>query len=103
MKHPKNATTIKCDLYSDSAKVVDKSIDAAYVFHGIMSAGSEANFDLGMPVNVDATKALQTIRRVGPGMRVIYASSQAVYGQQLPEIVNEVSYLHHRAPAALRN
>lgn len=94
-KHPHNAKAIKCDLYEDSAKVVDKSLDAAYVFHGIMSAGSEANFDLGMRVNVDATKALlETIRKVKPGMRVIYASSQAVYGPPFPEIVNESVFPH---------
>jgi nucleoside-diphosphate-sugar epimerase len=94
-KHPHNAKAIKCDLYEDSAKVVDKSLDAAYVFHGIMSAGSEANFDLGMRVNVDATKALlETIRKVKPGMRVIYASSQAVYGPPFPEIVDESVFPH---------
>jgi nucleoside-diphosphate-sugar epimerase len=54
-------------------------MDAAFVSHGIMSAGSEANFDLGMSVNVDSTRSLlEAIRHTRPGMRVIYASSQAV-------------------------
>ena len=88
--NPKHARTIKADLFTDSAKVITPDLDAAYIFHGIMSAGSEANFDLGMRVNVDATRALlETIRHTRPGLRVIYASSQAVYGQPLPEVVNE--------------
>lgn len=89
-KHPQNAKTIKADLCEDPSKVVDKSLDAAFIFHGIMSAGSEANFDFGMRVNVDATRSvLEAIRHTRPGIRVIYASSQAVYGQPLPDVVTE--------------
>jgi nucleoside-diphosphate-sugar epimerase len=89
-KYPENAKTLKADLQADAGKVVDKSMDAAFVFHGIMSAGSEANFDLGMSVNVDATRSLlEAIRNIRPGMRVIYASSQAVYGEPLPQLVTE--------------
>jgi nucleoside-diphosphate-sugar epimerase len=89
-KYPQNAKTLNADLQADASKVVDESLDAAFVFHGIMSAGSEANFDLGMSVNVDATRSLlEAIRHNRPGMRVIYASSQAVYGQPLPEVVTE--------------
>jgi len=89
-KNPQNVQTLQVDLCTDANSVVDASLDAAYIFHGIMSAGSEANFDLGMRVNVDATRALlEAIRHTRPGLRVIYASSQAVYGQPLPEVVNE--------------
>ncbi|GAB1216119.1 hypothetical protein ATERTT37_005324 [Aspergillus terreus] len=70
--------------------VVDPSLDVVYAFHGIMSSGSEANFDLGMSVNVDATRnLLEALRRTCPGVRVIYSSSQAVYGQPLPEVVDD--------------
>jgi nucleoside-diphosphate-sugar epimerase len=93
--HPKNAQTIKCDLHTSSAQVVSSSLDAAYIFHGIMSAGSESNFDLGMRVNVDATRALlETIRTTCPGLRVIYASSQAVYGPPFPDVVDESVFPH---------
>lgn len=55
-----------------------------------MSSGSEADFDLGMRVNVDATRnLLEMLRRTCPGVRVIYSSSQAVYGQPLPEVVDD--------------
>jgi nucleoside-diphosphate-sugar epimerase len=60
--------------------VVIEDIEAVYVFHGIMSSGAEADFELGMKANFDATRTLlETSRKTCPGTRVIYASSQAVY------------------------
>lgn len=91
VKYPQNAKTLRADLYSAAESVVEKNLDAVYVFHGIMSAGSEADFELGMRVNIDATRSLlKAIRNTGrPGIRVIYASSQAVYGRPFPEVVDE--------------
>ena len=43
-----------------------------------------------MRVNFDATRAvLDTLRAVKPGIRVIYTSSQAVYGGIVPSPVTE--------------
>lgn len=90
VKYPQNAKTIKADLMNGADAVVDKSLDAVYAFHGIMSSGAEADFDLGMRVNVDATRTLfEALRKTCPGVRVIYSSSQAVYGQPLPEVVTD--------------
>lgn len=90
VRYPQNATAVKADLLTGAKDVVDSSLDAVYAFHGIMSSGSEANFDLGMSVNVDATRnLLEALRQTCPGVRVIYASSQAVYGQPLPEVVTD--------------
>lgn len=41
------ARAVKADLVGESSSVVDSSLDAAFLFHGIMSSGSEADFDLG--------------------------------------------------------
>ncbi|KAJ6166865.1 hypothetical protein N7470_002312 [Penicillium chermesinum] len=88
--YPQNATTVKADLLSAAKEIIDSSIDAVYAFHGIMSSGSEANFELGMSVNVDATRnLLEALRHTCPGVRVIYSSSQAVYGQPLPAVVTD--------------
>lgn len=88
-KNPQNATCIKADLLADRS-VITPDLDAAYLFHGIMSAGSEANYDLGMSVNLECTRLLlETIRKVRPGLRVIYSSSGAVYGRPLPDPINE--------------
>lgn len=90
VKYPENAKSVKADLVTDASSAVDKSLDAVFIFHGIMSSGAEANFDLGMAVNIDATKnLLEALRKGCPGVRVIYASSQAVYGQPLPRVVDD--------------
>ncbi|KAJ5333625.1 uncharacterized protein N7506_007408 [Penicillium brevicompactum] len=90
VRYPNNATTTKADLLNSAKDVVDASLDAVYAFHGIMSSGSEANFDLGMSVNIDATRnLLDALRHTCPGVRLIYSSSQAVYGQPLPEVVTD--------------
>jgi nucleoside-diphosphate-sugar epimerase len=93
-KHPSHAQSIKADL-SDSKSLEklfssSKPLDAAILLHGIMSSGSEANFELGMKVNLHATLAvLEHLRALPTPVRVIYASSLAVYGQPLPKIIDE--------------
>lgn len=90
--HQSNATPLKADLYEDPASVLTPDLDAAYIFHGIMSAGSEADFDLGYRVNLHSTlRLLDAIRHTCPGLRVIYASSTAIYGQPLPEWPSEAT------------
>lgn len=87
--NPRNAKIVKTDLSQDQS-VITSDLDAVYVFHGIMSSGSEANFDLGRKVNLFTTQTLlETIRQVAPGIRVIYASTAAVYGRPFPEIITE--------------
>jgi nucleoside-diphosphate-sugar epimerase len=97
-KYPGNAKAIQADLSEASSlqSLISSTfpLDATYIFHGIMSSGSEANFDLGMKVNLLATMSLlEGIRKApqqgGKLVRVIYASSQAVYGQPLPAVIDE--------------
>lgn len=90
----KKVVSIKCDLSDPAA--VDKLLEAAkplsavFIFHGIMSAGSEADFDLSYKINVQSVhNLLLALRRTSPGVRVIYSSSQAVYGQPLPDIITD--------------
>lgn len=83
-KHPQNAKAMKVDLVDAAASVVQQDLDAALLFHGIMSQGAEDNFELGYRVNVDATRSLLTsLVKTCPGVRVIYASSHAVYGNPI--------------------
>jgi nucleoside-diphosphate-sugar epimerase len=89
-KHSQNAKSITADLSTQSSTVVTKDIEAVYIFHGIMSSGAEADFELGMKANFDATRALlDTIRKTCPGAKVIYASSQAVYNNSVTLPVTE--------------
>jgi nucleoside-diphosphate-sugar epimerase len=63
---------------------------AVFILHGIMSSGSEADPDLSFAVNLDSTRALlMALTTTNPGLRVIYASSQAVYGPPLPPVVTD--------------
>lgn len=87
-----NATTVKADLAQDASSILSADLDALYVFHGIMSAGSEENFDLGYRVNLHSTLALlEAVRQICPGVRWVYASSTAIFGQPLPELPSEAT------------
>jgi nucleoside-diphosphate-sugar epimerase len=64
--------------------------DTTSVFHlaAIVSGQAEADFDLGMRVNFDATRHLLDIcRQHGTCPRVVFTSSVAVYGGELPATV----------------
>ena len=64
------------------------SVRPDVVFHlaAVVSAEAEADFDKGMRVNVDGTRALFDAVRLSPGApRVVYASSIAVFGAPFPD------------------
>lgn len=66
--------------------------DTVGIFHlaAVLSGGSEENFDLAMDVNVGATKAiLDMARAAGSKPRIVFTSSLAVFGGQMPEVVPE--------------
>jgi len=91
-QHASNARCVQADLYTDASSILPADLDAIYIFHGIMSAGSEANFDLGYRVNLHSTLLLlDALRATCPGIKVIYASSTAIYGQPLPASPTEAT------------
>ena len=66
--------------------------DVAVVFHlaSLVSGGAEQNFELGMKVNLDATRdLLEACRLTGQRPKFIFASSIAVYGGKLPDPVTD--------------
>ncbi|KAK6854089.1 hypothetical protein PG995_009182 [Apiospora arundinis] len=92
--YPENAVCMKGDIcdagFVESLVAAAQPLHAIFIFHGIMSAGSEANYDLSMKVNVESVRGLLLhLRRSNPGVRVVYSSSQAVYGQPLPAVVTD--------------
>ncbi|KAI1489368.1 hypothetical protein F5X96DRAFT_641125 [Biscogniauxia mediterranea] len=94
VKYPENATCLKGDICDPSfvktLLAAAQPLSAIFIFHGIMSAGSEANFDLSLKVNVNSVRdLLLALRETNPGVRVIYSSSQAVYGQPMPPKVTD--------------
>ena len=70
--------------------LVDDDPDVVYHLAAVLSGQSEADFDLGMRVNVDGTRSLlEACRRLKQRPRVIFTSSVAVYGGLLPAVVPE--------------
>jgi len=71
-----------------AARIVD--IDTTSIFHlaAIVSGMAEADFDLGMRINVDASRLLLDVSRgLGHQPTFVFASSIAVYGGELPSEV----------------
>ena len=66
--------------------------DTASVFHlaAVVSAGAEADFDLGMRVNFDGTRRLlERVRRCAQPPRIVYTSSVAAFGGTLPAVLDD--------------
>jgi nucleoside-diphosphate-sugar epimerase len=81
--------------------------DTASIFHlaAIVSGHAEADMDIGLRVNLDGTRAvLEAARALGTAPRLVFASSLAVYGGEMPPQVSEkvpltpqTSYGTHKA------
>jgi D-erythronate 2-dehydrogenase len=70
--------------------------DADCIWHlaAVVSAGAEADFDLGMQVNLAATmQLLEVLRATGRRPRFVFTSSLAVYGGALPDPVDDTFHL----------
>ena len=66
------------------------------VFHlaGVVSGEAEANFDKGMAVNIDGTRALFDALRFAEGIpRVVFTSSIAVFGAPFPDPIPDDFHL----------
>ncbi len=71
-------------------------MDTASIFHlaAIVSGQAEADFDLGMRINVDASRRLlEVCRGLGHCPKIVFASSVAVYGGDLPAMVLDTTAL----------
>lgn len=72
------------------ARIVTGQTRAVFHLAAIVSVGAEEDFDLGMRTNLDTTRALlDACRRSAPGASFCFASSVAVYGGELPPIVED--------------
>jgi nucleoside-diphosphate-sugar epimerase len=70
--------------------IVDTDVDVIYHLAAVLSGQAEAEFDLGMQVNVDATRRLlEACAQMRKAPRFVFSSSIAVFGGPLPEVVPE--------------
>lgn len=75
---------------TDPDAVARVASDADLVWHlaAVVSAAAEADFDLGSRVNLDGTRVLlEALRATGRRPRVVFASSFAVFGGDMPDVI----------------
>jgi nucleoside-diphosphate-sugar epimerase len=76
------------------AAIVEHEVDVVFHLAAVLSGQSEAEFDLGMRVNVDATRnLLDACRALRTTPRFVFASTLAIFGGALPDVVPEDSVL----------
>ena len=69
-------------------RVVTPGTDSVFHLAAVVSGQAESEFDVGMRVNLDATRALlERCRRLAKPPKFVFASSLAVFGGPLPDPV----------------
>jgi D-erythronate 2-dehydrogenase len=72
------------------SRVITPGTQAVFHLAAIVSGQAESDFDLGWRVNLDGTRAvLEACRALGSRPRLVFASSLAVYGGDLPPSVGD--------------
>lgn len=89
---PNGATAVSGDIRDP--KVLDdlfrQDFDSIFHLAAVVSSGAEEDFDLGLTVNFDGTRALmQHARRQSNPPRVVFTSSIAVFGGALPAVIRD--------------
>ena len=70
--------------------ILDEETDGIMHLAAVVSGAAEADFDLGMRVNLDGTRSLlDACRQLPRPPRFLFSSSIAVFGPPLPEIVTD--------------
>ncbi|HSS70770.1 MAG TPA: D-erythronate dehydrogenase [Casimicrobiaceae bacterium] len=90
------AASITGDLADPSLieRVVTRDTDAIFHLAAVVSGQAEAEFDLGMRVNVDATRLLlERCRKLARPPKFVFTSSLAVFGGALPDPVPDDAVL----------
>src|SRR5262245_18671603 len=72
------------------ARTIGAETGAVFHLAAVVSAAAEADFDLGMRVNLDGTLAvLEACRALPQPPRVVFASSVAVFGGDMPPVLTD--------------
>lgn len=71
---------------------ITQEVDVVWHLAAVVSSAAEADFDLGMDVNLYGLLCLlESLRKQGSKPRVIFASGCAVFGGDLPEVVTDAT------------
>ena len=69
-------------------RAIDRETKAIFHLAAVVSGAAEADFELGLRVNLDASRRLLDVCRArGHAPRVVFTSSVAVFGGELPPVV----------------
>lgn len=70
--------------------VIGPDVDLVFHLAAVVSGAAEADFDLGLRINLDASRLLLDLCRAAARKpRVVFTSSVAVYGGALPPVVTD--------------
>ena len=72
------------------AKIVTPDTQSIFHLASVVSAGAEADFDLGWRVNLDGARTLlELARKCAKPPRFVFSSSVAAFGGELPEVLDD--------------
>ncbi|HMD61840.1 MAG TPA: D-erythronate dehydrogenase [Opitutaceae bacterium] len=88
--------TLRADLSEPgAAESIAQGADVIFHLAAVLSGQAEAEFDIGMRVNVDGTRGLlEAARAGGRRPRFVFTSSLAVFGPPLPQVVTDDTPAH---------
>ncbi len=90
---PNNRLTLTTGDIADPAvvrRLIDRSTGSVFHLAAVVSAEAEADTDIGYRVNLDGIRAvLEACRALGTKPRLVFASSLAVYGGDMPPAVDD--------------
>lgn len=90
-------TGLACDITDPAsvAEAITPETDVIYHLAAVVSAHAEEDFEAGMKINLDGTRnILERCRTLGTAPVVVFTSSIAVYGGDVPDPVGEQSFLN---------
>ena len=85
---------VRGEVSSHGAVVEALGMDPDGIFHlaAVVSGQAESDFELGMRVNLDGLRVvLESCRKVGNRPRLLFASSIAVFGTPLPDLITDTT------------
>lgn len=89
--------TMRCDIADPSsvASMVTEDTDVIYLLAAIVSAHAEEDFEAGWQINMIGTlNVLERARTLGTKPVVVFTSSIAVYGGEVPDPIIDHSFLN---------
>jgi len=94
---PMPVETLHCDI-SDPASVancITPDTDVIYLLAAIVSAHAEAEFETGMQINMMGVyNVLERCRELGTQPVVVFSSSIAAFGGEVPDPITDATYLN---------